>query len=630
MTLACVAAPPRVRDRLRDDPRRAGGRDPPRGRTRCTSTSVAGASASSRRRRSGSLCPALGAQRPAIDSLSGFVPGGAISAYLEGGTLHVGGRPLPIGRLEATYVPRLDTGVVFGTEAHSVTVQATPPATVAEFAAAHLPGGRIDADAAARPDRSRRGAHAAGRRRARRLARPPPGRRRPDRRRRRRRPHARVTHHAALRDAARLRHPRRGAARVRRLGARARHDRTPRRAAAPSRRSAARPAPDCSTAAGSPSPSCSLTSEGGRMTEPTDRPRRAPPRRVRRLRGAAPGQPRRPARARRRDRPGRDGDPAQRRGPRRDGLRRPGRRHHQRHGRRDPARAGRRPRAGARGRRGGAGSGPVLRRGPRGRAAAYDRDRPPRRPRDRAGVGPRRERVRRGHGRARRRLRRDGLQRQRPGRAGGRAQADRGRPRAAGDGARLRHRRRRRGRPRASPTPPDPGRSASSPPPAPAASSCSRCSTTPASASARRWASAAATSPPRSAGSPRWRRCAGSTPTTTVELIVVVSKPPAPEVATRIEEYAATLATPVELALLGAGRPDLTAAAEAVLARLGTETPAWPVDGHAEPGGGGSIRGLFVGGTLCQEAASSPGTERRATRSSTSATTPTPRDARTR
>ena len=71
-------------------------------------------------------------------------------AYLEGGTLHVGSRPLPIGRLEATYVPRLDLGVVFGTEAHSVTVQATPPATVAEFAAAHLPGGRIDADAAAR------------------------------------------------------------------------------------------------------------------------------------------------------------------------------------------------------------------------------------------------------------------------------------------------------------------------------------------------------------------------------------------------------------------------------------------------------------------------------------------------
>ncbi len=87
-----------------------------------------------------------------------------------------------------------------------------------------------------------------------------------------------------------------------------------------------------------------------------------------------------------------------------------------------------------------------------------------------------------------------------------------------------------------------------------------------------------------------------------VELIVVVSKPPAPEVASRIEQYAAGLDTPVELALLGAGRPDLTAATEAVLRRLGTPVPAWPVDGRAGPGTGGGIRGLFVGGTLCQEA----------------------------
>jgi FdrA protein len=89
----------------------------------------------------------------------------------------------------------------------------------------------------------------------------------------------------------------------------------------------------------------------------------------------------------------------------------------------------------------------------------------------------------------------------------------------------------------------------------------------------------------------------------TVELIVVVSKPPADEVATRIEEYAATLATPVELALLGEGRPDLTAAAERVLGRLGHDVPAWPVQGAARTGNGGAVRGLFVGGTLCQEAA---------------------------
>ncbi len=86
-----------------------------------------------------------------------------------------------------------------------------------------------------------------------------------------------------------------------------------------------------------------------------------------------------------------------------------------------------------------------------------------------------------------------------------------------------------------------------------------------------------------------------------VELVVVVSKPPAPEVAARVEEYAASLGTPVELALLGPGRPDLTAAAEAVLARLGVPVPEWPVDGRVQPGAGGAVRGLFVGGTLCQE-----------------------------
>ena len=86
-----------------------------------------------------------------------------------------------------------------------------------------------------------------------------------------------------------------------------------------------------------------------------------------------------------------------------------------------------------------------------------------------------------------------------------------------------------------------------------------------------------------------------------VELIVVVSKPPAPEVAAEIEEYAGSLGTPVEFALLGAGKPDLTAAAESVLRRLGRDVPAWPVVGTAGPGAG-ALRGLFVGGTLKSEA----------------------------
>jgi FdrA protein len=93
-----------------------------------------------------------------------------------------------------------------------------------------------------------------------------------------------------------------------------------------------------------------------------------------------------------------------------------------------------------------------------------------------------------------------------------------------------------------------------------------------------------------------------------VELIVVISKPPAADVAAEIEQYAAGLATPVEFALLGAGRPDLTAAAEAVLDRLGREVPAWPVVGTAATGEG-VIRGLFVGGTLKSEAQLIAGTD---------------------
>ena len=86
-----------------------------------------------------------------------------------------------------------------------------------------------------------------------------------------------------------------------------------------------------------------------------------------------------------------------------------------------------------------------------------------------------------------------------------------------------------------------------------------------------------------------------------VELIVLISKPPAEDVAAEIRAYADTLATPVEYALLGPGRPDLTAATESVLRRLGRDLPAWPVTGSASPGTG-VIRGLFVGGTLASEA----------------------------
>ena len=84
-----------------------------------------------------------------------------------------------------------------------------------------------------------------------------------------------------------------------------------------------------------------------------------------------------------------------------------------------------------------------------------------------------------------------------------------------------------------------------------------------------------------------------------------MSKPPAPEVAEEIEAYVASLGTPVELALLGPGRPDLTAATEAVLRRLGRDVPTWPVrvPGASHLGGPGSVlHGLFVGGTNATEA----------------------------
>jgi FdrA protein len=89
-----------------------------------------------------------------------------------------------------------------------------------------------------------------------------------------------------------------------------------------------------------------------------------------------------------------------------------------------------------------------------------------------------------------------------------------------------------------------------------------------------------------------------------VELVVLVSKPPADDVATDIREFAAALDTPVEIALLGPGQPDLTAAAERVLQRLDHDVPEWPVSGAATSTTRGDLlHGLFVGGTLRDEAA---------------------------
>jgi FdrA protein len=87
-------------------------------------------------------------------------------------------------------------------------------------------------------------------------------------------------------------------------------------------------------------------------------------------------------------------------------------------------------------------------------------------------------------------------------------------------------------------------------------------------------------------------------------LVVVVSKPPAAEVADRVRVHAQSLRTPVHFALLGPGEPDLTTTAAAVVAAAGG---TWTAPEHwsgavAAGRRGGALRGLFVGGTLCDEA----------------------------
>lgn len=85
--------------------------------------------------------------------------------------------------------------------------------------------------------------------------------------------------------------------------------------------------------------------------------------------------------------------------------------------------------------------------------------------------------------------------------------------------------------------------------------------------------------------------------------IIVVSKPPAPEVLADLEAYAAGLGKPVHWATLGAGRPDLTAAVEQALRADSHPVPEWPDWIGEQPSAtGGFLRGLFCGGTLADEA----------------------------
>ncbi|MGB9376162.1 MAG: hypothetical protein WCB04_01470 [Mycobacteriales bacterium] len=89
------------------------------------------------------------------------------------------------------------------------------------------------------------------------------------------------------------------------------------------------------------------------------------------------------------------------------------------------------------------------------------------------------------------------------------------------------------------------------------------------------------------------------------EVVVVVSKPPAAAVADQIRAFADTIDKPVVFGLLGTGRPDLTAVATEVLRAVGADVPSswpeWPAGKPQQPRPG-SLRGLFCGGTLCDEA----------------------------
>jgi succinyl-CoA synthetase alpha subunit len=89
------------------------------------------------------------------------------------------------------------------------------------------------------------------------------------------------------------------------------------------------------------------------------------------------------------------------------------------------------------------------------------------------------------------------------------------------------------------------------------------------------------------------------------ELVVVVSKPPDADVARAVRAHAERLHTPVLLALLGAGNPDLTESARRAVEAVGgswTEPRWWPAP-EERRGHYPTVRGLFAGGTLCEEAA---------------------------
>jgi len=88
------------------------------------------------------------------------------------------------------------------------------------------------------------------------------------------------------------------------------------------------------------------------------------------------------------------------------------------------------------------------------------------------------------------------------------------------------------------------------------------------------------------------------------ELIIVVSKPPDERAREAVVERVGICSTPVVLGFVGRGRPDLTAVTHDALRRLDRTPPRprrWGPD-DLPAGGFATLRGLFSGGTLCDEA----------------------------
>ena len=135
-----VAAPPRVRDRLREAPE--GPLEILHAGPDATYVAVDGWAVGIVSPRAVQVPNALRLAEPLPD-FTGARAGKA--AYLSGGSIHLGGLRLSVGRAVAVRAPRAVPRWGSRTTANSVTVQATPPAAVAEFVRSHLPHRGIDA-----------------------------------------------------------------------------------------------------------------------------------------------------------------------------------------------------------------------------------------------------------------------------------------------------------------------------------------------------------------------------------------------------------------------------------------------------------------------------------------------------